>query len=236
MAEEEAEADGVASIIKLPLSKVGMLHERPTLETPSTSHPPSEALSTQPTTPSSAVTPQQTTLKFNISGRPNVPIVPIVPAIPNIPVASRPSKRASTSAASDGVNAALPSNADHLANAVEAAAQVNGGAVDSAKSAEGATSPPVKVGPKSWADLVRTMGPPSTSAKVPVASEAAAQTNGSGTSKAGSLADALASYSVKDNSESAKVAFLEPRGLVNTGNMCYMNSVSFLLGPTLDDV
>lgn len=235
MAEEEADADVdvVASTMKLPLSRVELLHERPTLETPSTSHPPSEALSTQPTTPSSAATPQQTALKVSISGRPNVPAVPIIPAIPNIPVPSRPSKRTSMGAASDAVNAAIPSNADHLVNAVQAAAQVNGGAEDPAKSVEGATSP-VKVGPKSWADLVRTMGPPSK--KAPVASDAAAQTNGSSTTRAGSLADALGSYSVKDSSESAKVAFLEPRGLVNTGNMCYMNSVSFFLEPTLDNV
>ena len=26
----------------------------------------------------------------------------------------------------------------------------------------------------------------------------------------------------------SKVAFLQPRGLVNTGNMCYMNSVSLI--------
>jgi len=227
--EEEADANAVSSPINLPLTRAELLHERPTLETPSTSHPPSEALSTQPTTPSSTVTPQQTTPKNYISGRPNVPIIPIVPAIPNIPVASRPSRRASTGAGSESANPAVPSNAVHLANAVETAAQVNEGAGISVNSGEGPTSPPIKMGPKSWADLVRTMGPPSASAKASVASDVAAQTNGHSTSKAGSLADALGSYSVKDSSESAKIAFLEPRGLVNTGNMCYMNSVSFVL-------
>jgi len=38
------------------------------------------------------------------------------------------------------------------------------------------------------------------------------------------LASALHEFSatVRDG----KLAFIEPRGLVNTGNMCYMNSVS----------
>ncbi|TQS36579.1 hypothetical protein Golomagni_02967 [Golovinomyces magnicellulatus] len=38
-----------------------------------------------------------------------------------------------------------------------------------------------------------------------------------------SLAEVLESFSTKSND--SKVAFLEPRGLVNTGNMCYMNSI-----------
>ena len=38
-----------------------------------------------------------------------------------------------------------------------------------------------------------------------------------------SLAESLKSFSATSNE--LKVAFLEPRGLVNTGNMCYMNSV-----------
>ncbi|KAI0974066.1 hypothetical protein F4678DRAFT_396354 [Xylaria arbuscula] len=41
-------------------------------------------------------------------------------------------------------------------------------------------------------------------------------------SNASSLAEALRDYQV---SNGHKIAFLEPRGLVNTGNMCYMNAV-----------
>lgn len=67
------------------------------------------------------------------------------------------------------------------------------------------------------------------STKAQIASDSTAQTNGFASIKAGSLADALTSYSVKDCGETTKVAFLEPRGLVNTGNMCYMNSVSLCL-------
>ena len=138
----------------------------------------------------------------------------------------RPSKRASLSAASDVVNG-VPSNADHLANAVEIAAKVNAQeSEDSAKSVETVTSPLIQTAPKSWADLVRTMGQNTTAKVAQVPSDAAAQTTAFPPSRAGSLADALGSYSVKDSNNNAKMAFLEPRGLINIGNMCYMNSVS----------
>ncbi len=164
---------------------------------------------------------------MSASNRPSVPAIPIKPAVPNLPLTSRLSKRASVSATSDAVNTA-PSNADHLANAVETAAKVNAKENEaSAKSVEVGTSPPIKAAPKSWADLVRTTGQNTTARAVQVPSESATQTNAFAAAKTGSLADALSSYSVKDNDENAKMAFLEPRGLVNTGNMCYMNSVSF---------
>ena len=162
---------------------------------------------------------------MHASSRPTVPLIPIVPAVPNLPLTSRPSKRTSFSATSD-VNG-TPSNADHLANAVETAAKVIAEENEaSAKSVETVTSPPIKAAPKSWADLVRTMGQNSTARTAQVPSDSATQTNTFAPAKAGSLADALSSYSVKDNDGNAKIAFLEPRGLVNTGNMCYMNSVS----------
>lgn len=42
------------------------------------------------------------------------------------------------------------------------------------------------------------------------------------TTNSSSLSEAIRGYSV---GRSDKVAFIEPRGLINTGNMCYMNSV-----------
>ena len=180
-------------------------------------------MSTQPTTPSSAAPSQQVTPKNNSSGRPNVPIVPIVPAIPNISLASRRSKRASVSGVSDAIDSAAPLSKDHLLDDIETAARNGGDEIDDA-----AKSPPLKAPPKSWADLVRTMGPPpnpGTPQATPVSSGSTAQVNGFAPAKAGSLAEALNSYSVKESSGSSKFAFLEPRGLVNAGNMCYMNAV-----------
>ncbi len=225
-ADEESVAETATPNADAPPQAEETLHQPLSLDTPSTSHPPSEALSTQPTTPSSAAPPHQSALKINPSGRPNGHIVPIVPAIPNIPIVSRPSKRASVSVASEAVNGAAPSNTDHLANAVKtAAAATQEETENNAKS----PSPPVKASPKSWADLVRTMGQSAasgTSQATQAINGAFPQVNGFAPAKSKSLVDALSSYSVKEINETAKIAFLEPRGLVNTGNMCYMNSVS----------
>lgn len=95
-------------------------------------------------------------------------------------------------------------------------------------------APAVRPPPTSWAKLF---------AKTPVAAvvsingdnEASHEANGAAVegdpdvvsstllSKANSIAEAIRSYKVYGAEE--KTVFLEPRGLINTGNMCYMNSV-----------
>lgn len=94
-------------------------------------------------------------------------------------------------------------------------------------------APPVRAPPTSWANLF---------AKTPVAavvslngehdadetnSSVAAESTGVITStlkaSANSVAEAIRSYKVGGAEQ--KEVFLEPRGLINTGNMCYMNSV-----------
>lgn len=81
---------------------------------------------------------------------------------------------------------------------------------------------PARVAPKSWADLVRSKA----LAKSAAASSApSAMSNGVVKPKSETLADVLTSLGDDVSQYSDKVAFLEPRGLVNTGNMCYMNSV-----------
>lgn len=91
-----------------------------------------------------------------------------------------------------------------------------------ATSAEEGTpkTPPPKPAPKSWADLVRRNAKTQT-AVTPTNGEVVAN-GGIQLPKSASLADALKQYNVQNTTD---INYLEPRGLVNTGNMCYMNSV-----------
>lgn len=177
-------------------------------ETPATSQAPSE-VDVGTVTPSSTVaeaskvaTSQSQAKK---DSRSTVPVVPVVPAVP----AARP-KTASSEAVPNAVGAAE--------QGVSAAPQPEASA--ETKSAESVTPAP-KAAPKSWADLMR-----SKNSAVAAASSAtvngAGPPNGAAPSRASTLAGALKQFNVDDND---KIAFLEPRGLVNTGNMCYMNSV-----------
>jgi ubiquitin carboxyl-terminal hydrolase 10 len=78
--------------------------------------------------------------------------------------------------------------------------------------------------PKSWADLVRTKGAVKAPA-VDSGNEQGVKSTVFGASQGNSLADVLANFSVSDEDSDNKISFVKPRGLVNTGNMCYMNSV-----------
>ena len=92
------------------------------------------------------------------------------------------------------------------------------------------TQPPADVSiqpkapPKSWAELLRSKGPPSNGGTTGTTNSAVVNSGAIQAPKNRSLYDALHGYDVE---HTGKVSFLEPRGLVNTGNMCYMNSVSF---------
>ncbi|KAI4194576.1 MAG: hypothetical protein LQ346_003653 [Caloplaca aetnensis] len=195
------------------------------LETPLTSHAPSETDSTQPTTPSSAVIPNLLR-QDGVPNKPNHkphPSVPIVPAIPNIPLPSRPAKRTSASITSETVAATPPSNAHNLANAVATA--IHADQYNASNPSEPSSTPKIstaKVAPKSWADLVRSK------VSNPVNELKATENNLLGVNgfqhpKAASMVEVLRNYECGSCSD--RVSFIEPRGLVNTGNMCYMNSV-----------
>ncbi|KAL8952381.1 MAG: hypothetical protein Q9222_001717 [Ikaeria aurantiellina] len=193
------------------------------LETPLTSIAPSETDSTQPTTPSSAVTPAPSRQQNSTISKPRHQAnlsIPIIPAVPHIALPSRPVKQSSISVTSDKTGAALPSNADYLANAIQPATQVGHDEASATRSS------PVKAAPKSWADLVRT------NPSKQVSSTKALQTDSLGASslqnpKVASLSEVLRTFGSESNN--SRVAFIEPRGLVNTGNMCYMNSVLQIL-------
>jgi ubiquitin carboxyl-terminal hydrolase 10 len=188
---------------------------------------PSDAGSTQPTTPSSAVTPfdekihrTPTQPKAHRATKSVVPAVPILPQSPSAAkrshrdsVVSTTSKTSTSAAVAEGSKSSVPATSS---------------TGDETTSVTDATSSPVAPvvsapgPPKSWADLVRTKA----AASAPV--QAAVQIpNGNG--KAETLSDVLNDMSIAETEPASKINLLEPRGLVNTGNMCYMNSVSRML-------
>jgi len=86
---------------------------------------------------------------------------------------------------------------------------------------------PVKATPKSWADLVRTHHSVASASNVSGAGLPSTQAINPG--QASSLGEVLSTFTVQNApGNDTRFAFLEPRGLVNSGNMCYMNSVSGL--------
>jgi ubiquitin carboxyl-terminal hydrolase 10 len=196
--------------------------EAPSIHTPTplTSDAPSDTVSTQPTTPSSPaptakIKSQETPTQ--VKSRPVQPVVvPVVPVLPASPSAARKTHRdsvvSSHSKASD--EPTLAPDVRHESSSVAAGETVEVKTVDA--------PPPPK--PTSWANLVRSTIPQTTTAMRPSNSSS----NGVITAKGETLSDVLNDATAPIEPPS-KISFLQPRGLVNTGNMCYMNSVSLLL-------
>jgi ubiquitin carboxyl-terminal hydrolase 10 len=202
-----------------PASETSTIAATSARETPATSQAPSEADFAQvstPTTPAQAVAP---------SSKPSVAPTPqharkdtrTAVAVPNIGGLQKKSTPSSveqpTQQTSPASAEAAPAQAD-AAPAVEAVAEV--------PSAETPKSPPKPCAPKSWADLVRTKEAKNASTALTNGTVAAPAVQSLPASA--SLAEALKQHAVNNYS----LSFLEPRGLVNPGNMCYMNSVSFV--------
>ncbi|GKT91224.1 LOW QUALITY PROTEIN: ubiquitin thiolesterase [Colletotrichum tofieldiae] len=120
---------------------------------------------------------------------------------------------------------------------VEATEAVDATAVEQEKN-DAQPAAPVKAAPKKWSGLFSaapvgaSKAQPNANGPVAPAATNGAATNGDGAVNGGassfsagntnSLAAAIQDFRVGN---SAKVQFIEPRGLINTGNMCYMNSV-----------
>ncbi|KAF2150338.1 cysteine proteinase [Myriangium duriaei CBS 260.36] len=135
--------------------------------------------------------------------------IPIIPALPQIP-ASRPKQAA-----------APQTNGSHELNGTttEVTQATPPPQADAAASENLASVVSPKAQPKSWADLVRTKGSLNANSALVNGN---ALSNGADSTRSGTIGEVLKQFDVEDHQ---KVPFLEPRGLVNTGNMCYMNSI-----------
>lgn len=165
------------------------------------------------------------------AGRPAVPALPIVPVLPK--PGSKDSK--TTGATADRTTDVESTTAASAASDVPIEEQPA-----TAPTANAPPAAPAWSRPKQWAGLFGQSATSGTSATASQANSVQGAPNGDGhgnaatagadapvagaftRSNATSLAEALRSYRVNGGE---KTAFLEPRGLINTGNMCYMNSV-----------
>jgi ubiquitin carboxyl-terminal hydrolase 10 len=214
------EEDAVDQVAEEPISETSTLPAPSEPETPATSQAPSEndytAVST-PATPAQATisspkpTANQTTPQHTRKD------TRTAIAVPNISGIGRP-KPSPPATSEKSVSSPAPPAVSTPTSDAPKTEQANDEQTE-VKAAE-PVAPPPKPAPKSWADLVRRNAPPPSPG---AALNGAFSPNGVQIPKSASLADALRQYSVQSD---ATLSFLEPRGLVNTGNMCYMNSVS----------
>lgn len=220
-APQQAEAEEIVERTQAeePASETSTIAALSERETPATSQAPSESDYTQvstPTTPAQAAVPSPKPTPTQVTQtsqhvRRDTRTAIAVPNIPSLPKSkgTPPSAEKQPQETPPSLTESTPVKGEQKAAEEESAAPV----------VEEPKAPAKPAAPKSWADLVRTKN----------AIAASAQQNGvsapngvASLPKSASLAEALRQYSVANE----RLAFLEPRGLVNTGNMCYMNSVS----------
>lgn len=186
----------------------------PRPETPSTSQPVSEDNSTNPTTPSS----QQASASVAGEATP-VPKQkangPVVPALPKL---IRDSK---TTPEKKGDTQQGPTTAAEGETSAETKKPTIDEDKEEVKQEAPTPAPKAWSTPKLWTGLFNPSA--ATSTAPPSESGLGSTTPAVAKSNSESLAEALRSFNAVKND--SKIAFLKPRGLVNTGNMCYMNSV-----------
>lgn len=185
---------------------------------PPSTQAPSEVDSTVPTTPISAPSSVSTAAPKKIS-----PATPPPPAVPALPIKTAHKRTGSTRTVTKR-DVPVPAKEEEPKEATEPAAEqpANAEVAPAVTEEAAAPAPAPAVAPKSWAELVKKTSTANGTVVAPVA-----KSNGVVTVKNVSLAEALASFSLED----VKAPLIQPRGLVNTGNMCFMNAVSYSLLP-----
>ena len=188
--------------------------------TPLPSDAPSDAASTQPTTPSSAV-PTSVSKSQQTPTQPKArtvgPVLPAVPILPPSPPAARSTHRDSVASTQSKQSEAARLIVE-VTNAQPTALE-DLQSKETSQSATPSISPPAA--PKSWANLFKS-GDIRAASTVVGASQAASTVSATGKNE--TLSDVLNDMNTVVEPPN-KISFLKPRGLVNTGNMCYMNSV-----------
>jgi ubiquitin carboxyl-terminal hydrolase 10 len=221
--EKELEKEPEAEVVAEPR----IVENVPRPETPTTSRPASEDIhSTAPTTPSSSnqtqlvVAGDITPVATIPTKRSTKPVVPIVPALPKTIPKESSRKVPGKSVEEEQPAHIAPPSTDGIGE-VSTTEPVQAEA-EEVKTA--APAPKAWITPKAWAGFFN----PATAAAT-ASSDPAATTAVSSFAKPNSesLGDALRSFDPVSND--SNIAFIEPRGLVNTGNMCYMNSVHSLI-------
>lgn len=224
-------------------STIDRLPTRP--ETPSTQDVPSETTdSTSPTTPSSVQPPSASTATSSTpakSAKPALPrtAIPVIPLIPALPKAKSSPREAKPGPIVQTVDQAQKEIAAEDVTLEAGAAPTAAKEVVAEEPQQGTAQPapapaPAKAPPSSWANLfakpTASTTSPTTTGQAGTNGVAAEGPNASDSnlsnfvkSNASSVAEVLQAYRVNSVNN---LAFLEPRGLINTGNMCYMNSVS----------
>ncbi|KXT12295.1 hypothetical protein AC579_5659, partial [Pseudocercospora musae] len=217
--EASAQAESQTLSNEEPASEASTIAAPSEPETPATSQAPSESeftTASTPATPARAPTasPKPTPTQQAHTRRDARTAI----AVPSIPGISKPKEAAPLTASSKDVSEKV---AEDNTPKAEAQQETSGNEEVAAVADENPKTPPPKSAPapKSWADLVKR----NTKTQAPAAKvNGEVITNGFQLPKTASLAEALKQYRVQGG---GALNFLEPRGLVNTGNMCYMNSI-----------
>lgn len=152
------------------------------------------------------------------SATPTKPVAPPAPAVPKTVTKTIPQPAAGETA--------KPATADKDASVEKTESQAD---APETQSTEEKPAPAPK--PTSWANLFakREQQAAAANGASPPSSVSGDAPNGNSTmtsafsKNTSSVAEAIRAYKVNSG---GKASYIEPRGLINTGNMCYMNSVS----------